>query len=272
MNKIDDHLLLDPISITINETDEPEALWETIVWFETEEDATAAMDVLRHEAPHVQIVEVADRDWVRQSLAGLTPVKAGRFYLHGSHDRAVRRMGGVSLEIDAGTAFGTGHHNTTSGCLLAFDAILKKRRPKRILDLGTGTGVLALAAAFTARVKVLATDIDSEAVRVARLNAKRNHLGPWLKELVATGLHHRTITGRSPYDVIFSNILARPLAQLATGLSRLLAPNGAIILSGLTLDQERWIRAVYCGRGLCVQRSIRNGNWVALVMIKKPRR
>ena len=272
MDKIEAHLLLDPISITINETDEAKALWETVAWFETEREAAAALELLKHKAPNVQIFAVPDRDWVRESLAGLAPVVAGRFYLHGSHDRALRRVGGASLEIDAGTAFGTGHHGTTSGCLLAFDAILKKRRPKRVLDLGTGTGVLALAAAFTLRANVIGTDIDPEAVRVAKLNAKLNHLGPWLGGLVATGLHHRIIAARAPYDLIFANILARPLAQLATGLSRLLAPGGAIILSGLTLDQERWIRAAYFGRGLSVQRSIRSGNWVALVMIKKPRR
>ncbi len=272
MDKIELHLQLDPISITINETDEAKALWETVAWFETERDAVQALELLKNESTHVQIVTVPDRDWVRLSLAGLAPVVAGRFYLHGSHDRALRRVGGVSLEIDAGTAFGTGHHGTTSGCLMAFDALSKKRRLRRVLDLGTGTGVLALAAAFALRAKVLATDIDPEAVRVTKLNAKLNHLGPWLDGLVATGLDHRAIIGRAPYDLIFANILARPLAQLATGLSRLLAPGGAIILSGLTLDQERWIKAVYCGRGLCVQRSIRNGNWVSLVMTKKPRR
>ena len=272
MGKVEAYLQLDPISITINEKDEAKALWETVAWFETELEAAAALQLLKHETPHVQIVAVPDRDWVRESLAGLAPVMAGRFYLHGSHDRALRRVGGVSLEIDAGTAFGTGHHGTTSGCLLAFDYIMKMRRPKRVLDLGTGTGVLALAAAFALRTKVLGTDIDPEAVRVTKRNAKLNHLGPWLDGLAATGLHHRVIASGSPYDLIFANILARPLAQLATGLSRLLAPGGTIILSGLTLDQERWIRAAYCGRGLCVQRSIHKGNWAALVMIKKPRR
>ena len=272
MDKIETHLQLDPVSISINETDEVKALWETVAWFETEPEAAKALKLLENQAPHVQIVAVPDRDWVRLSLAGLAPVIAGRFYLHGSHDRALRRVGGVSLGIDAGTAFGTGHHGTTSGCLLAFDALLKKHRPRRVLDLGTGTGVLALAAASTLRIKVLATDIDPEAVRVTTLNAKFNRLGPWLEGLRATGLHHHIITRRAPYDLIFANILARPLAQLATGLSHLLAPGGAIILSGLTLDQERWVKAVYCGRGLCVQRSIHNGNWVALVMTKKLRR
>ena len=272
MDKIELHMLLDALAVTVNETDEAKAMWETVAWFETEHEAVTAQVLLKLEAPHVNVAAVADRDWVRESLAGLAPVIAGRFYLHGSHDRALRRGGGISLEIDAGTAFGTGHHGTTAGCLLAFDALLKKRRPRNVLDVGTGTGVLALAAGAALRRKTLGTDIDSEAVRVALLNAKSNRLAPWFEGLVATGLHHPAIVKKPTYDLIFANILARPLAQLATGLTRLLAPGGTLILSGLTLDQERWIRAAYCGRGLTVQRSIRNGNWVAIVMIKKPRR
>ena len=268
MDKIEAHLQLDAIAVTINETDEAKALWETVAWFSTEAEAIAALALLKSEADHAAIVAVPERDWVRESLAGLEPVVAGRFYLHGSHDRAIRRHGGISLEIDAGTAFGTGHHGTTAGCLLALDAILKKRKPKRILDLGTGTGVLALAACAATKVKALGTDIDPEAVRVARLNARLNQLGSMLEGYVATGLHHPVIGKNAPYDLIFANILARPLAQLATGLSRLLAPGGALILSGLTVDQERWIRAAYRGRGLNVHRSIRNGNWIALVMTK----
>lgn len=270
MDKIEAHLQLDAIAVTINETDEAKALWETVAWFATEAEATAAQSLLEKEAPQTAIAFVPERDWVRESLAGLAPVVAGRFYLHGSHDRAVRRNGGISLEIDAGTAFGTGHHGTTTGCLLALDAILKRRKPKHILDLGTGTGVLALAASAATKVTALGTDIDPEAVRVARLNAVQNGLGPMLKGFVATGLHHPVIAQKAPYDLIFANILARPLAQLATGLSRLLAPGGDLILSGLTVDQERWIRAAYCGRGLQVSRSLRNGNWIALVMTKKP--
>ena len=272
MDKIEAHLHVEAIAVTINETDETQALWETVGWFETEEEAVAARSTFINEAAQSAVVPVPERDWVRESLAGLAPVVAGRFYLHGSHDRSLRRSGGVALEIDAGTAFGTGHHGTTAGCLTALDAILKKRKPKRILDLGTGTGVLALAASAATKVSALGTDIDPEAVRVAQLNAKLNGLGPLLEGLVAPGLHHPAIGRRGLFDLIFANILARPLAQLATGLSHLLAPGGDLILSGLTVDQERWIRAAYCGHGLSVSRSIRNGNWIALVMTKKPPR
>ncbi len=205
-------------------------------------------------------------DWVRKSLEGLAPVTAGRFFLHGSHDRARRRAGGQSFEIDAGTAFGTGHHGTTAGCLLALDGILKHQTPRRMFDLGCGTGVLAIAAARATRQAVLATDIDPEAVRVTIGNAKLNALGPLTRAHTAAGLHHPVIRQSAPYDLVFANILARPLAALAQGLSTLLAPGGNLILSGLTRDQLRWIKACYQTRGLIHARTIFMGNWVALVM------
>ncbi len=269
MDKIEAYVAFETLVVSINETDEAKQLWETVAWFATRSDAQLACDAFAGESALITIIEVPDRDWVRESLSGLAPVVAGRFYLYGSHDSATRRIGGVSLLIDAGTAFGTGHHGTTAGCLLAFDRILKKRRPTRVLDLGTGTGVLALAAASALKLKVLGSDIDAEAVQVSIRNAQLNGVGPLFKSLVATGLHHRGIGAKAPYDVIFANILARPLAQLATGLSRLLAPGGDLILSGLTVDQERWIRAAYVNQGLCIKGSIRNGNWIALVMGKK---
>ena len=208
------------------------------------------------------------QDWVRQSLEGLAPVTAGRFFLYGSHDRHRRRPGGVSLEIDAGTAFGTGHHGTTEGCLLALDTILKHRTPTRILDVGCGTGVLAIAAAKAAGRKALASDIDPEAVRVTIDNARLNGVRPQIESFVAAGLNHPRIAAGGPYDLIFANILARPLVALSTGLSRVLAPGGDLILSGLTLDQMRWIEATYLARGLTFSRRITRGNWATLVFSK----
>jgi ribosomal protein L11 methyltransferase len=269
MERIEASFALDPIAVTINETDEPRAIWETVAWFGEEAEADAARTELQ--LPEAVIAPVPQRDWVRESLAGLAPVQAGRFFLHGSHDRALRRAGGIALEIDAGTAFGTGHHGTTTGCLLALDEILKRRRPVRMLDLGTGTGVLGLAAALAVKQSVLATDIDAEAVRVAKLNAIRNGAGPLLQGVTAPGLHHPVFKAKAPFDLIFANILARPLALLAHGLSALLSPGGDLILSGLTLDQERWIRACYRNHGLVVQRVVHCGNWVSLVLSKPSR-
>jgi ribosomal protein L11 methyltransferase len=264
--QIENDFRLDPLAVTINETDEAQGLWETVAWFETSELADEARSML--EKPQAIIADVPDLDWVKRSLEGLAPVAAGRFFLHGSHDRHVRRAGGISLEIDAGTAFGTGHHGTTAGCLEALDDILKRSRPRRILDLGCGTGVLAIAAAKALKTKALATDIDPEAVRVTLNNAALNGVKPLLRGQTAPGLHHASIKQSAPYDLIFANILARPLASLAPGLCTILAPGGSLILSGLTIDQKRWITACYKNRGLIQSRIIRKENWLAIVMTK----
>ena len=267
LERLEAELRIDAVAITINETDEAKAIWETVAWFGTRSEAEAAREVIGIET--AAIAEVENRDWVRESLAGLAPVSAGRFFLHGSHDRALRRAGGIAMEIDAGTAFGTGHHGTTKGCLLAFDTLLKRQRPARVFDLGTGTGVLALAAAKALRHKVLATDIDAEAVRVTALNAGHNGVGPLIKAVTAAGLHAPAVHAHAPFDLIFANILAKPLERLATGISELLAPGGHVILSGLTRDQERWILACYRARGLILVQALRLDNWVVLVMQRK---
>ncbi len=264
--QIENDFRLDPLAVTINETDEANALWETVAWFESTELAIEARAHLQQ--PQAIIADVPDLDWVKRSLEGLAPVAAGRFFLHGSHDRHVRRAGGISLEIDAGTAFGTGHHGTTAGCLEALDDILKRSRPSRILDLGCGTGVLAIAAAQALKAKALATDIDPEAVRVTMNNAALNGVKPLLRGQTAPGLHHASIKQSAPYDLIFANILARPLASLALGLCSILAPGGSLILSGLTIDQKRWITACYKNRGLVQVKIIRKENWLAIVMTK----
>ena len=260
---IDAHIAIDALAVTVNEVDEEKSLWNTVAYFPDEASAIAAREVL---AMAGEVSTVPDVDWVRQSLQGLQPVSAGRFQLYGSHDRARRRSGGTSFEIDAGTAFGTGHHGTTAGCLVILDRLLKQERPRRIFDLGCGTGVLALAAAKALAQRVLATDIDPEAVRVTVDNARRNAVAPYVHAVTAAGLHHSAIRAGAPYDLIFANILARPLASLAQGLSQLLAPEGVVILSGLTRDQLRWISACYRARGLTRLDVVRIDNWVAVAM------
>lgn len=261
---IDEHIAIDAMAVTVNETDETNALWNTVAYFEDEVSAKEAIRILNISG--AGIATVPDEDWVRRSLEGLAPVVAGRFYLHGSHDRDKRRSGGYSFEIDAGTAFGTGHHGTTAGCMLILDAILKKQKPRQIFDLGCGTGVLAIAAAKACNVRVLATDIDPEAVRVTKLNATLNNLGPNINALTAAGLHHHAIREAGPFDLIFANILARPLVSLAHGLTNLLQPDGTIILSGLTRDQLRWVSAAYKVRGLVPTHVIKIDNWVAIAL------
>ena len=261
---------IEPLAVTINETDEAKNLWETVAYFAN--DAEAEETRLLLQVPTGIISTLPDTDWVRHSLKGLAPVVAGRFFLHGSHDRERRRHGGVPFEIDAGTAFGTGHHGTTAGCLLALDAILKQRRPERILDLGCGTGVLAIAATLATKRNTLATDIDPEAVRVTELNAALNGVAPLLHGVTAPGLKHTRIAHGAPYDLIFANILARPLISLAQGLTSILAPGGNLILSGLTRDQVRWVLAAYRNRGLIPTHTLLLGNWATLVLANKRKR
>ena len=265
-SSLEGNFRIDPMAITINETDEAKGLWEVALYFASAEEAEDAreLDELRNGI----VAPMPQQDWVRQSLEGLAPVTAGRFFLHGSHDRHRRRPGGIALEIDAGTAFGTGHHGTTEGCLMALDRILKRRTPANILDVGCGTGVLATAAAKATGRAALASDIDPEAVKVTIANAALNGVKPQIGSFVAAGLSHPRIAGGGPYDLIFANILARPLVALSTGLSRSLTPGGDLILSGLTLEQMRWIEATYQSRGLSLAGRITRGNWATLVFTK----
>ena len=261
---------IEPLAVTINETDEAKNLWEMAAYFEDESEAREARHLLQLSTSIISALP--DTDWVRRSLEGLAPVVAGRFFLHGSHDRERRRFGGIPLEIDAGTAFGTGHHGTTAGCLMALDAMLKRQNPRHILDLGCGTGVLAIAAARATKNKTLATDIDPEAVRVTQLNAALNGVAPLIAAATAPGLKHRKIAGAAPYDLIFANILARPLINLAQGLTSILAPGGNLILSGLTVDQIRWVSAAYRNRGLIHTQTLRRENWATLRLTSKKKR
>lgn len=260
-----------PLAVTLNETDEEGEIWNLVAYFTGEARAHEAGERLKPLLGQagLSISAVPDIDWVRRSLEGLAPVNAGRFHLYGSHDRAVKREGGIALEIDAGTAFGTGHHGTTSGCLLALDSILKRKSPQHVLDLGCGTGVLALAAARALRRRVTASDIDPVAVAVTRTNARNNGALPWIDALVAPGLAHRRIVDAGPYDLIFANILARPLIALAGDLARSLMPGGTLVLSGLTRDQEPAVRAAYRNRGLFPASPLRFGNWSTLVFQRR---
>jgi ribosomal protein L11 methyltransferase len=211
---------------------------------------------------------VADRDWVAESQAGLPPIRAGRFFVHGAHDRAGRPAGGHAIEIEAGQAFGSGHHGTTKGCLLAFDRILKKRMPARVLDVGCGSGILAIAAARATKRRVMAGDIDPVAVRVAAENAAKNNVGAYVRTVVATGTRQAGIRAGAPYDVVFANILARPLISLAPSIRSVLAVGGRAILSGLTVDQEARVLSAYRLQGLALVESFRLEGWSTLVVAR----
>jgi ribosomal protein L11 methyltransferase len=220
-------------------------------------------------AKALRFERVAAKDWVRESLAGLAPVTAGRFIVHGAHDRARIPFNRIGIEIEAALAFGTGHHGTTRGCLLALDSLCKSRPRRRILDLGTGSGVLAIAAARALRQPVLATDIDGSAVRAARVNTALNRAGSFIEIIKADGVTARKIRERAPYDLVLTNILLRPLQRLAAPLTRLTSPGARVVLSGLLASQANAAIAAY--RGLALERRIDLDGWTTLVLARRTR-
>jgi ribosomal protein L11 methyltransferase len=211
---------------------------------------------------------VEAKDWVKASLEDLVPVSAGRFVVHGQHDRERIAPNKLGIEIEAALAFGTGHHGTTRGCLLLLDHVLKAWRPRRVLDLGTGTGVLAIAAARALHEKVLASDIDPLSVQVARENARLNVSGHLVQTIRATGFSAPQFADTAPFDLVLANILANPLRQLATPMARHLAPSALVILSGLLTHQAPGVIAAYRARGLVPIRHLRIEGWSSLLLRK----
>ncbi|MGY4622253.1 50S ribosomal protein L11 methyltransferase [Bradyrhizobium sp. USDA 4486] len=211
---------------------------------------------------------VEAKDWVKASLEDLVPVPAGRFVVHGSHDRDRVAPNKLKIEIEAALAFGTGHHGTTRGCLLLLDHVLKSSQPRSILDLGTGTGVLAIAAAKALHRAVLATDIDAPSVRVAAENAALNEVGTCVRVIRATGFAAPNFARSGPFDLVLANILANPLRQLAGPMARHLAPGARVILSGLLTHQAPAVIAAYRARGLAPLRHLRIEGWSSLLLRK----
>jgi len=211
---------------------------------------------------------VEAKDWVKATLEELVPVRAGRFIVHGQHDRTKVPPNKLGIEIEAALAFGTGHHGTTRGCLLLLDQVLKAYRPRRVLDLGTGTGVLAIAAAKALQIKVLASDIDPLSVKAARDNARLNGTGDLVQTVHATGFSAPEFAQRGPFDLVLANILANPLRQMATPMARHLAPSALRILSGLLPHQAQSVIAAYRARGLNLERRIQIEGWSSLLLRK----
>lgn len=240
--------------------------WSLDAFCIEEAQANEAAGLIEREAPGARaaVQKLEDRDWVAVSLAGLPAVHAGPFVVAGWHELAHLEGGKIPVWIEAGPAFGTGHHGTTKGCLQSLAAELKRRRPQRVLDIGTGSGVLALAAVKRGVAHALGTDLDRESIRIARENVKNNRTGRNLKLLHARGTGHQAIRAGAPYDLVLANILAKPLVGLAPEIARLVKPGGRVILSGLLSHQEPQVKAAYAGRGLTLTNRRRLNGWSTL--------
>src|SRR4051812_39792956 len=251
----------------------PDGLWDVTAYFADPPDLVLVRELVANAAgPEVAHGIVFDsveaKDWVKATLEDLVPVPAGRFVVHGQHDRDRIAPNKLGIEIEAALAFGTGHHGTTRGCLLLLDHVLKAWRPRRVLDLGTGTGVLAIAAARALHANILASDIDPLSVQVARENARLNQTGHLVEMIHATGFAAPEFAQRGPFDLVLANILANPLRQLATPMARHLAPSALVILSGLLTHQAAGVIAAYRARGLVPERHLRIDGWSSLLLRK----
>jgi ribosomal protein L11 methyltransferase len=251
----------------------PDGRWDVTVHFAEPPDQRLVRELVanaagRDIAEGIVFDTVEAKDWVKASLEDLVPVPAGRFVVHGQHDRERVAPNKLGIEIEAALAFGTGHHGTTRGCLLLLDHVLKAWRPRRVLDLGTGTGVLAIAAARALHEKVLASDIDPPSVQVARENARLNESGHLVQAIRATGFAAPQFAAAAPFDLVLANILANPLRQLAGPMSRHLAPSALVILSGLLTHQAPGVIAAYRARGLVPVRHLRIEGWSSLLLRK----
>jgi ribosomal protein L11 methyltransferase len=254
-------------------TFEEAGAWTVEVYFEAppDQDAVRALigDLAGDAASEgLAFTAVAAGDWIAQSLAGLAPVSVRRFVIHGAHDRHRIAPNRIGVEIEAALAFGTGHHGTTQGCLVALDRIVDRKRVRRILDVGCGTGVLAIAAARATRRPVTAGDIDPVSVRVARANARLNRVGALVHVIQANGLADRRMRASAPFDLVFANILLDPLKQLARPVRQVVAPGGRVVISGLLAGQAKAALAAYRPRGLVLERRILLDGWMTLVLMR----
>jgi ribosomal protein L11 methyltransferase len=247
--------------------------WIVEAYFGLEPDEQALRDLVaiaagEEIAQRLEFGRAAEADWVANSLAGLAPVRAGRFLIHGGHDRARARPNDLAVEIEAALAFGTGHHGTTRGCLLLLERVLRRRRPERIIDIGCGTGVLAIAAAKTLRRPVAAGDVDPVAVATAAGNSRLNGVAGLVRPLLSRGVERRELRQGGPYDLVFANILARPLRRLAPSVAALTAQRGEAILSGLLLGDVAGVLSAWRAQGFYLAERVTLEGWASLLLCR----
>ena len=252
---------------------EGERNWIVEAHFVREPDRAVVTELVRvaagdEAAAAIEFGTLGPKDWTAASRAALVPVRVGRFVLHGSHDRAAVAPNEIGIEIEAALAFGTGHHGTTQGCLRAIERAARRGRPRRILDLGTGTGVLAIAAARVFRRPVVACDIDPVAVETARANARANRAGAFVRIVHADGTNAPAVRAGAPYDLVLANIVLGPLKLLAKPVARLLAPRAIVVLSGLLPDQANAALAAWRAVGLKLVRRDTLEGWVTLTLAR----
>lgn len=263
---------IEPAPLSIARFEEPSGqTWVVEALFATPPEQNNLKKKLRHGlgfVPPFDLAPLPNQDWVARSLEGLKPVEAGRFLIHGAHDAVAERTGKIAIKIEAGAAFGTGHHATTCGCLIALEHTLKTIPIRRTLDIGTGTGILAIAAAKMTKSKIIATDIDPVSVRIAKINAALNQVGSLVIPYLAHGLSHPNIMHNAPYDLIIANILAQPIIKLAAPAAKIASHRNITILSGLLKHQERAVSAAWRAQGFVRASRLEIDGWSTLTLTR----
>ena len=265
-----ERLTPEPIGVGVFELEDGSGLWEVGAYFsEKPDDISLALLAAVFQAEGFKISELPQIDWVSKVQRSLKPVVAGRFFVYGSHDSDKVPPDCEPLLIEASMAFGTGHHGTTKGCLLALEQLIKVGfKAKNVIDVGCGTAVLAMAAARIFSANVIASDIDSVAHSVAKLNIIANGLDQNIQCFEASGFAHEQIKTKNPFDLIFANILLAPLLGLATDISKYSLSGGYVVLSGILSEQAELVVKKYTGVGFSLSKQIEIGEWVTIIFRK----
>ncbi len=259
-----------PTGVGIFEVEDGSGLWEVGAYYlERPDDISLSLLAAAHDAKPFAVSEIPETDWVSAVRRELTPVHAGRFVVFGGHDRDTIPSQKIGLEIEAAMAFGTGHHGTTQGCLLSFDALLQKGMVARnVADIGAGTAVLAMAAAKVLKGRFIASDIDPIATETAKANVAANGLRGRVQCLTSVGFRHTELHRRAPYDLIFANILAGPLKKLAPEMESHSTSGTVLILSGIQNYQAKGVANTYEGHGFAVIERRVIGEWTTITLRK----